>query len=70
VIFKRASRDNPQIFHDKHLFVNEDYPGFDVKQAQKRSKVWNSLKPDKNRIGRLKYWKELIIPLIEKIEKE
>lgn len=55
---RNESKDNPTIYHQKELFVNEDYRGFDVKEAYERTKVWKALKLPSSKIGRYKYWSE------------
>ena len=60
-----VSKTNPPIIHGKHLFVREDYAGFDVDEARAR---WNSYQGadwlDKSRMGFLKWWTENAIPRI------
>jgi hypothetical protein len=57
---------NPFIYHHKWLFVSDNYKGFDVEESKKRSLQWMALKPDCRKIGRKKYWEEVIIPQLEK----
>ena len=48
---------NPQIYHNKWMFVDESYTGFDVQAARERTKLWNSIDNiDKKRIGNQDYW--------------
>lgn len=65
---KPQSQINPAIYHGKHLFVNKDYAGFDVAAAAKRYDTWkNANVPEANditRIGRLRYWQDIVLPLI------
>ena len=62
-----VSKDNPPIIHGKHLFVRDDYAGFDVDEARRR---WNSYQGadwlDKSRMGFLKWWRENAYPRIGK----
>jgi hypothetical protein len=59
-------KTNPsgKIYHHKWMFVNADYPGFDVKESIKRSELWkNTLPNDKYmlyRIGNRDYWQQLL----------
>ena len=52
-----------QIYHNKWQFVQPNYSGFDVEEAKKRTKLWNSI-PDinkhKSRIGYRDYWNKLL----------
>lgn len=50
------SETNPQIFHRRHLFVADDYTGFDVELDKQRVKSWEVLQPDTNRMGRRLWW--------------
>jgi hypothetical protein len=60
-----VSLDNPPIIHGKHLFVKDDYAGFDIRRAKAR---WDSYQGadwlDKSRMGFLKWWKKNAIPRI------
>lgn len=60
VTFRKARKNNPQIYHHKWMFVNEDYTGFDIEESKERSRAWESLAIDidKKRIGNYDYWKE------------
>ncbi len=51
-------REDPQIWHHKWMWVDDDYPGFDVEAAKQRSATWRShIKPgESSRIGRRSYW--------------
>lgn len=60
VKIRKESFDNPNIYHQKELFVNSNYKGFSVEKAKERTSKWKSLKLDSKRIGRLKYWKQKI----------
>lgn len=57
----RMGKD-PWIYHHKWMMVDDDYEGFDVEKSKQRSKQWESLNPDKSRIGKLSYWEEYILP--------
>jgi hypothetical protein len=56
----RASKTNPRIYHHKWLFVQDDYAGFDVAQAQRRSALWqNKIEHTQaiiSRIGHRQFW--------------
>jgi len=62
-----VSKDNPPIIHGKHLFVDEDYEGFDLDEARER---WESYQGadwlDKSRMGRIDWWREHAYPRIGK----
>lgn len=62
------SKDNPTIYHGKHLFVKPDYVGFDVKAAQRRYLAWKnsgvSAVAEISKIGRLRYWNDIAIPAL------
>lgn len=52
------------IYHHKHLFVPDDYRGFDLDRSRARSEAWEELGVDKSRIGRRAYWASEVEPLI------
>ena len=56
----KASKTNPQIYHRRYLFVLDDYQGFDIELDKARVKQWESLNPDKKRMGRKLWWSEFI----------
>jgi hypothetical protein len=61
---------NPPIYHGKHLFVGEDYTGFDVSMARERYLAWSRVNsPLLNRvlIGRQKYWQEIALPELKRL---
>lgn len=51
-----------QIYHHKHEFVNDDYPGFDLEKSRQRSEwIKNNIpKEVKSKIGYRKFWEHLI----------
>ena len=53
--------NNPLIYHGKHFFVNEDYKGFDPMVEKIRYESFKLLKPDKNKMGRCKWWTDWCI---------
>ncbi len=60
----RAGGD-PWIWHHKWLWVRDDYPGFDVDAAKKRSAAWMSLPDiDYKRIGKKSFWEKNVVPYI------
>lgn len=63
--FRPGSPDNPQIYHHKHQFVAPDYEGFNVAESRQRSQQWESLHPDKSRIGYKKYWDKEVVPKLQ-----
>ena len=64
-------KSNPQIYHHKWLFVDDNYPGFNTEESKQRSEKWVTL-PDIefNKIGYKDYWEKEVIPLIENDMKE
>ncbi|MGM0409257.1 MAG: ParB N-terminal domain-containing protein [Bacillota bacterium] len=64
---RHASKKNPKIYHHKHLFVKENYEGFDIQESRLRSQIWNNLDGiNKRKIGSKKYWEETVLPKINK----
>ena len=63
VTYRKAREKNPQIYHHKWMFVNEDYTGFDMEESKARSEAWQNLdiEFDKKKIGNLDYWKEHVL---------
>lgn len=46
-----------QIYHNKWQFVADNYTGFDLDEAKKRTEEWNSIPGiDKKRIGNKDFW--------------
>jgi hypothetical protein len=62
--FYLGRETNPQIYHHKWMFVDDDYEGFDVEEAKRWSERWENsglvLPEDKSRIGYQDYWEDLI----------
>jgi hypothetical protein len=54
-------KSDPQIWHHKWLWVNDDYQGFDVEESKARSKQWEPhvSKEEKRKIGTLSYWNKI-----------
>ena len=66
---RRAALSDPYIYHHKWLFVADDYPGFDVEAARRRSFAWLRLPNiDSRRIGRRSYWQQHVLPRLEDVE--
>jgi hypothetical protein len=64
VTFRKSN--GAQIYHHKWLFVKDDYAGFDVAAARRRSLQWMALEGvDRRRIGSRKYWKQNVVSRIE-----
>jgi len=62
---RRAPPKDPEIYHHKWLFVEDDYDGFDVEASKRRSLAWMSLDDvDRKRIGRKRYWEENVVARI------
>ncbi|NLB54711.1 MAG: class I SAM-dependent methyltransferase [Lentisphaerae bacterium] len=75
VVFRRKQKGVPTIYHHKWMFVDDDYLGFDVKEAMEWSEIWENhpivkaLLADKSehfrlRIGRQDYWQEKVLDRI------
>jgi hypothetical protein len=60
-----GNKPNRPIYHNKWLFVKDDYTGFDVELAKRRSNFLDVYmyinKINKSKIGYQKYWKSLNI---------
>lgn len=60
---------DPWIWHNKWMWVGDDYPGFDVEQAKQRSKHWKDIigvdKAVSSRIGKKSYWDTNIVPKLK-----
>lgn len=52
-------KQNPQIYHHKWLFVQDDYTGFDVQESINRSIEWCKHPVDSSRIGYKDYWMKI-----------
>lgn len=58
--------NNKQVYHQKHLFVTDDYNGFSCEESIKRTKIIEALpeikeiKNIKSRIGSLSFWGDLL----------
>ena len=74
-IFYRKQKGIPNIYHHKWMFVDDDYSGFDVKEAMEWSETWENypvvkaLLADPNehfrlKIGRQDYWQEKVLDQI------
>lgn len=58
----KARTKNPQIYHNKWMFVGSSYSGFDIDKAKQRTKEWNSIPNlDKKKIGNKDYWTQILI---------
>ena len=55
----KVTKNFRQVYHNKWMFVSDDYKGFDIETAKQRTTLWNSL-PDikevKKYIGNKEYW--------------
>lgn len=59
--------DEQKVLHHKWMFVEDDYPGFDVGEEKERSQTWMSMPDlDYSRIGDAVYWKSHVEPRIDK----
>lgn len=59
----KTIKKSGKIYHNKWMFVDKSYTGFDIEEAKKRTKEWNSIpdiKEHKSRIGNKTYWIELL----------
>lgn len=68
-------KNDPQIYHHKHLWVNDDYTGFDVQKSKDRSAHYNPIidklketNPKiRSRMGTLSVWQKEVLPHLEDI---
>ena len=66
-VLRRTQPLDPEIYHHKWLFVDDNYTGFDVQESKRRSAVCLNLTGvDRRRIGRKSYWESHVVPRIEK----
>ncbi len=57
---------DPEIYHHKWLFVDDEYRGFDIESSRQRSIAWMALSDiDKRRIGKKSYWEQNVLPRLE-----
>lgn len=62
--FVKVIKGNRQVYHQKHLFVADDYTGFDIQKSIKRTETIEALpeiretKGIKSKIGSLYFWNE------------
>ena len=63
VTFRKGRVKNPQIYHHKWMFVNDDYKGFDVEESKLRSELWQNsdIDYDIKKIGNFDYWNEIVL---------
>lgn len=56
----KPRKNNPQIYHQRYLFVSHDYNGFDVEADYQRRKYYEQFltKDDVKKIGNYDYWKQ------------
>lgn len=61
---------DPWIWHNKWMWVGDDYTGFDVEKAKERSKKWKDYigvnRDVSSRIGKKSYWDRNIVPHLKK----
>lgn len=51
------------VYHQKHLFVSDNYTGFDIEKSKERTELLESIpwyKENKSRIGSKKIWEEFL----------
>lgn len=60
---------DPWIWHNKWMWVGDDYKGFDIDKAKARSKQWKDVvgvdKAVSSRIGKKSYWDNNIVPRLK-----
>ena len=63
-ITKTPKKKRVQIYHHKHLFVSDDYTGFNIAESKAWSEKWTSILPAtrelKSRIGFKDTWEEVL----------
>lgn len=54
-------KKDPQIWHHKWLWVEDDYKGFDVEKSKERSNLWKDKvsKEEKRKIGYNSFWNKI-----------
>lgn len=67
ITFRKGREKNPQIYHHKWMFVEDEYTGFNVEESKQRSKEWQRIPVvfDKKKIGNQDYWSNEVLPYIE-----
>lgn len=64
-------KTDPQIYHHKHLFVGNDYKGFDINKSKSRSEHWGSISGiNRSKIGTKSYWEREVTPQLNGHEHE
>ena len=57
-------KNNPQIYHHKWMFVEDNYSGFNVQESKAWSDRWTAVLPStreiKSRIGYKNYWENIL----------
>jgi hypothetical protein len=63
ITFCKGRKNNPQIYHHKWMFVEDDYKGFDVEESKQRSKTWENsgIEFDRKKIGNSNYWTDVVL---------
>lgn len=60
---EKIYKNNPFIYHNKWMFVSDDYNGFDVNLSKQRTKMLRISIPNyweiSNKIGRIDFWTDL-----------
>ena len=59
----KVIKGGTKVYHNKWMFVSDDYKGFDIEEAKERTKLWNSIpniKEYKSKIGNIDFWYKLL----------
>lgn len=56
----KVRKDFKRVYHHRWMFVADDFNGFDVEKEKERTKIIDSLKLDKKRIGNKEYWNKIL----------
>ena len=59
----KVIKGSTKVYHNKWMFVAEDYKGFSITEAKRRTEIWNSIpniKSMKSKIGNKDFWYALL----------
>ena len=59
----KVIKGGTKVYHNKWQFVSPNYTGFDVEEAKKRTKEWNSIpniKSMNSKLGNVDFWHNLL----------
>lgn len=59
----KVIRGGTKVYHNRWQFVSDNYIGFDIEEAKKRTETWNkipNIKKLKSKIGNVTFWHNLL----------